>query len=56
MSDRRALFFAGSALVCFLLLLVADDRFRNLTLGVAITYVVLALASYLDFRGRHRGP
>ena len=40
------------AVVCFLLLPLAADDFRWITLGVASTYLVLSLASYLDFRGR----
>jgi hypothetical protein len=52
--DRRAVFFALAAVVCFLLVPVAEDRFREVTLAVAVTYVVLALASALDHRSRHR--
>jgi hypothetical protein len=52
MRDRRAMFFLLAALVCVLLLPLAADDFRWVTLGVAATYVLLALASYLDFRGR----
>jgi hypothetical protein len=51
-SDKRAAFFLLAAVVCVLLLPVADERFRNLTLGVAGLYVLLALASWLDHRGR----
>ena len=47
------MFFLLAALVCVLLLPLAADDFRWVTLGVAITYLLLALASYLDFRGRH---
>ena len=53
MRDRRAMFFLLAALVCVLLLPLAADDFRWVTLGVAVTYLLLALASYLDFRGRH---
>ena len=52
MSDKRAQFFLLAALVCLLLVPVAHDDYRTITLGVAATYLVLALASYLDFRGR----
>jgi hypothetical protein len=52
-SDRRAWFFAVAGLVCFALTPLAEARFRNLTLAVGIVYVLLALASYLDFRSRH---
>ena len=50
MSDKRARFFLLAALVCVALVPVAEDRFRNLTIGVAITYTLLALASWLDSR------
>lgn len=53
MSDKRAQFFLLAALVCAGLVPLADHRFRNLTVGVSITYVVLALASFLDYRSRH---
>ena len=52
MRDRRARFFLLAALVCVLLIPLADHQFRTLTLGVAATYALLALASYLDARGR----
>ena len=52
MRDRRAMFFLLAALVCVLLLPLAAADFRWVTLGVAATYLLLALASYLDFRGR----
>jgi hypothetical protein len=52
MTDKRAQFFLLVALVCLALAPLAEDRFRNLTLGVAATYVVLALASFLDHRSR----
>jgi hypothetical protein len=35
-----------------LLVPLAGEEFRWVTLAVAFTYLVLALASYLDFRGR----
>ena len=50
--DKRAQFFLLAAAVCALLVPVAEDRFRNLTVGVAITYLVLAAASWLDHRGK----
>jgi hypothetical protein len=46
------MFFLLAALVCLLLVPLASEEFRWVTLVVAITYLVLALASYLDFRGR----
>ena len=53
MRDRRALFFLVAALVCVALWPLAEARYRNLTLGLAGVYVLLALASWLDFRSRH---
>jgi len=52
MRDRRAVFFALSAAACFVLVPLAAERFRNLTTAVGVVYVLLSLASYLDFRGR----
>ena len=54
MSDKRAQFFFLAAVVCVLLLPLAGDEFRTLTIGVAVTYVILAVASALDYRSRHR--
>jgi hypothetical protein len=53
MSDKRAQFFMAAALLCLMLVPLAADQFRTLTLGVAGTYLLLALASFLDHRGRH---
>ena len=52
MKDRRAAFFLLAALVCALLAPVADRQFRWVPITVAITYVVLAVASFLDARSR----
>jgi predicted PurR-regulated permease PerM len=52
MSDKRAQFFALTALVCFALVPLAQDAYREITLAVAATYVLLAAASWLDHRGR----
>jgi hypothetical protein len=51
--DKRAQFFLLAALMCLALVPLADHAYKQVTLGVSITYLVLALASYLDFRGRH---
>jgi hypothetical protein len=48
--DKRAQFFLLAALVCALLVPVAPDEFRTTTIGVAVTYTVLALASWADSR------
>ena len=50
--DRRAVFFALAAVVCFVLVPAAEARFRSLTVGVGITYTLLAIASALDHRSR----
>ena len=50
--DPRAGFFALSALACFLLAPVAGSEFRGVALVVGVTYVLLAVASYLDARSR----
>ena len=52
MTDKRAVFFLLTSLVCLALVLVADEDYRTITLGVSATYAALALASYLDHRGR----
>jgi hypothetical protein len=48
--DKRAQFFAFAALVCVALVPLADHEFRKITVAVAATYVLLALASWLDSR------
>ena len=53
MSDKRAQFFILTALVCFALVPVAQDTYREITAIVGITYVLLAAASWLDHRSRH---
>jgi len=52
MNDKRALFFVLVALVCLALVPLAADDYKRITLGVSVTYAVLALASYLDHRTR----
>jgi len=52
MRDQRALFFLVAAIVCAVLVPVAEAKYRNLTWGLSGVYVLLALASYLDFRSR----
>ena len=53
MNDKRAQFFAITALVCLALVPLAQDAYREITIGVAVTYVLLAAASWLDYRSRH---
>ncbi|MFN2608238.1 MAG: hypothetical protein ABR511_10180 [Acidimicrobiales bacterium] len=58
--DRRVPFFLGSALVCLLLVPLADAQFRWVAWWTAAVYVVLAGAVALDAaargRPRRRGP
>ena len=51
--DRRAAFFFGAAVACFLLVPVADG-YEWVPITVGVMYVVLALGSWLDARGHRR--
>jgi hypothetical protein len=48
--DRRALFFLLAAVVSALLVLLTDPPLRWVPEALSATYVLLALASYLDAR------
>jgi hypothetical protein len=50
--DRRALFFLFAAAVVAALIPVTNEEFRFVPIGLAVVYVLLALASYLDHRSR----
>ena len=52
MRDKRAQFFLLAALVCLALVPLAHDDYKRITVGVAVVYAILAVASYLDHRGR----
>ena len=52
--DRRALFFAGAAVAAGILAPVTTEPLRYVPIVVCVTYVVLALASYLDWRTYNR--
>ena len=52
--DRRALFFLAVAVVAGLLVPVTDDSLTYVPKIVAVTYVVLAVASYLSWRTTRR--
>ena len=52
--DRRAVFFAASAILCLLLLWPTPAELRWVGITVSVTYVVLAVASWFDHRGRVR--
>jgi hypothetical protein len=53
--DRRALFFAGAALVCFVLVPVADAGHRWVAGVTGAVYVLLAVLSALDHHSRGNG-
>ena len=53
--DRRALFFLVAAVLCGSLAFVMQDDLVWVPRTVALTYVVLALASWLDWRTSNRG-
>jgi len=51
--DRRAAFFLGAAVVCFLLVPVSEG-YGWVPITVGVVYVILALGSWLDARGHRR--
>ena len=53
--DRRAVFFAGAAIVCAILIPVTEQQQRWVPVMLAILYFVLAVASWADKRTRTRG-
>ena len=52
--DRRALFFLGAAGLCAALIAETDAEVRWVPIALAVVYVVLALASWLDWRSSNR--
>ena len=52
--DRRALFFLVAAVASGSLALVVEDDLAWVPRAVAVTYVVLAVASWLDWRSNQR--
>jgi hypothetical protein len=52
--DRRAVFFVCSALACALLIPVTPSELQWVGKTMAISFVVLALASWLDHASRRR--
>ncbi len=54
MMDRRAVFFLCSALICVLLATVTPHDLRWVGNVMAIAYVVLSAASWLDHASRRR--
>lgn len=56
MRDRRVTFFLLAAVVSFALAPVVDSDLRWVPIVVGTTYVLLAIASYLDRRTRDKLP
>jgi hypothetical protein len=54
MVDRRAVFCLLAAALCALLVPVTPEEYFWVGVGISVTYLVLAAASYLDFRSRTR--
>ena len=52
--DRRALFFAFAAVAAALIVPVTTEPLRYVPVIVSVIYVVLSLASYLDWRTHNR--
>jgi hypothetical protein len=52
--DRRAIFFLGAALAAAVLIPETDAELRWVPTWVAVVYVVLAAASWLDWRSSNR--
>jgi hypothetical protein len=51
---RRTRFFLVAAAVCALLIPAVDVKLRYVPIALAITYVILSLASEVDLRARQR--
>jgi hypothetical protein len=52
--DQRALFFIVAACAAALIVPVIDDDLRYVPEIVAVVYVILSVASYLDWRTKQR--
>ena len=52
--DRRAIFFLGAATLVAILIPETDAELRWVPTTLAVIYVVLAAASYLDWRSNNR--
>ena len=55
MRDRRSVFFLGAAVVAAGMVPLSESDLRWVPEVVAVTYVVLAVLSFLDFESRRRG-
>ena len=54
MTDRRAVFFVGAAIVCAVLIPVTEPKERWVPIALSIVYALLALGSWVDARTRRR--
>ena len=52
--DRRAIFFLGAAAMSAVLIPAIDAELRWVPTWLAVLYVVLAVASWLDWRSSNR--
>jgi hypothetical protein len=52
--DRRSVFFLIAAVAAAALVPVSEAGLRWVPIAVSVTYVVLAVLSYLDYAGRAR--
>lgn len=52
--DRRALFFLGAAAAALLLVPVLEGELSWVPRVVSVTYVLLAIGSWLDWRSSQR--
>ena len=52
--DRRAIFFLGAGAVSAALIPATDQELRWVPTWLAVLYVVLAVASYFDWRSNNR--
>ena len=52
--DRRAIFFLGAGAVSALLIPFTESGLRWVPAWLAVVYVVLAAASWLDWRSNNR--
>jgi hypothetical protein len=52
--DRRAVFFMLAAAVCAVLILPSPEDLRWVAESLSVVYVVLAIASFLDYLSLHK--
>ena len=52
--DQRAIFFLGAGAISALLVPATDAKLRWVPTWLAVIYLILAAASYLDWRSNNR--